>query len=585
MALPGAPIRFLTYPLLGQVKEQVRTEFFGRVLAQRLGRPVIMEQARTYESVEQELMAGRVDMALATAEQCNAFEPQSRAVLRAVRAGRWYYHAAFICRAEEPLTLEQLRGKRAAWVAPLSTAGYLLPKRHLESLGLNPSELFAEQRFHGTYRQALLAVLSGEADVTAHFTTHMEEYMVRAQLAERVGPDERRLYPFSFTGPTLADGIIISNRMPEAEAAAVVAAITAMSRDEGGLEPAQAPFDIQGFTLVRGSSGPASELPPAMNSEYLTLDLDAEERCRHVWSSSGTVFGRDVRACEGQPLMELLPLEAAIPLESLVRSTRLNQVSGRMQFRMEAQGQTRMYAAEATLRSAQPGEPAPDLGLLLRDITDRDSLEQELYRLASFPLLHPDPMLELRRDGQLRYANPPAHVCFPDLLELGVHHPVISAALVNARRNATRDGAELVQLGGRYWEVVATPLQDNESLRVFAKDVTARKQMEASLMHADRMASLGSLAARVGHEMNNPLAFLMANLSFAREEIGRLREALRQGRGEVDAADVDEVMDALGESQEGAERLKVIVQDLRLLTREPPATARGWTCTRCWRTA
>jgi two-component system NtrC family sensor kinase len=570
LALPSPPIRFLTYPLLGQVKEHVRAEFFARVLAERLGRPVVMEQARTYESVELELLAGRVDMALATAEQCNLFETHSRAVLRAVRAGRSYYHSAFICRAEEPLTLDKLRGKRAAWVAPLNTAGYLLPKRYLESIGLPPAEIFAEQRFYGTYRQALLAVLSGEADVTAHFTTHKEEYMVRAQLAERVGPDERRLRPFAFTNATLADGLIISNRMPEVEAARLVSAITAMSYDEGGLEPGLAPFDIQGFALVRGSAVQAPAPRTPINSEYLTLDVDAQERCQHVWSSTGTIFGRDIRDIQGMPLMELLPPEAAIPLESLVRSTRVNNVSGRMQFRMEASGQTRMYKAEATLRPARPGEETPNLGLLVRDITELDALESELYRLASFPLLHPDPMLELRRDGQIRYANPPAHSCFPDLLELGTHHPLVTAALVNARRHASHNGAELVQISGRYWEVVATAMQDNESLRVFAKDVTARKQMEASLMHADRMASLGQLASRVGHEMNNPLAFLMANLSFAKEEIGRLNDTLREGRERVENSDVEEVIDALGEALEGADRLKLIVGDLRLLTREPP---------------
>ncbi|MFL5344751.1 MAG: PhnD/SsuA/transferrin family substrate-binding protein [Hyalangium sp.] len=572
MALPSPPIRFLTYPLLGVVKEHVRAEFFARVLSQRVGRPVIMEQARTYESVEHEVASGRVDMALATAEQCNLFESQSRAVLRAVRAGRCYYHSAFICRAEEPLSLNTLHGRRAAWVAPLSTAGYLLPKRYLEALGLSPSELFAEQRFYGTYRQALLAVLSGEADVTAHFTTHKEEYMVRALLAERVGPDERRLRPFAFSEPTLADGIIITHRMPPPEAAAVVKAITAMSYDEdGGLKPVLAPFDIQGFALVQGAAVQAPAPRAAVNSDYLTLDVDTQERCQHVWSSTGTIFGRDVRNSQGLSLRELLPPEASIPLESLVRSARVNNVSGRIHFRMEAGGQPRLFAAEATLRPSGPGEEPPPLGLLVRDITELDTLEQELYRLASFPLLHPDPMLELRRDGQLRYANPPAHSRFPDLLELGTQHPLVKAAMMHARRNSPSDGPELVQLAGRFWEVVATPLQDNESLRVFAKDVTARKHMEVSLMHADRMASLGTLASRVGHEMNNPLAFLMANLSFAREEIGQLQEALRGGREGVQAVAVDEVIDALSEALEGADRLKVIVQDLRQLTREAPS--------------
>ncbi|MFY0572859.1 hypothetical protein ACN28E_54765 [Archangium lansingense] len=45
------------------------------------------------------------------------------------------------------------------------------------------------------------------------------------------------------------------------------------------------------------------------------------------------------------------------------------------------------------------------------------------------------------------------------------------------------------------------PLVDTEGLRVFAKDMTARKRMEAKLFKADRMAQLGSLAASVGHEM------------------------------------------------------------------------------------
>jgi signal transduction histidine kinase len=70
--------------------------------------------------------------------------------------------------------------------------------------------------------------------------------------------------------------------------------------------------------------------------------------------------------------------------------------------------------------------------------------------------------------------------------------------------------------------------------------------------------------------MNNPLAFLIANLSFAKEEIGRLQETLPPGRDTESPVEISEVLDALSESLEGAERLKLIVQDLRMLTREPP---------------
>jgi len=42
-------------------------------------------------------------------------------------------------------------------------------------------------------------------------------------------------------------------------------------------------------------------------------------------------------------------------------------------------------------------------------------------------------------------------------------------------------------------------------------DVTERRKLEASLALADRLASMGMLAAGVGHEINNPLAYVLAN--------------------------------------------------------------------------
>jgi two-component system, NtrC family, sensor kinase len=565
----GPPIRFLTYPLLGEPREYVRAEFFGRALSRRVGRPVVVEQARSYEFVEVELEADRVDMVLATAEQCDHFEASARATLRALRAGRWYYHAALICRAEEPLTLEKLRGLRAAWVDPRSTGGHLLARRYLESLGMPPSELFAEQAFYGTYRHALLAVLAGKADVASQITTHADEYTTRARMAERIGAEERQLKPFAFTGPTLADGLIISRRMTEEDAAAVVSAITAMSHEESAQDQVLAPFDIEGFTLIKGHEPYPPALRPTRRVEYLAVDLDVRERCQRVWSSTGTAFGRRIPKSEGHLLTELLPSEAGLPLESLARAALHSGVSGRVHFRMAVDGAARLYSAETTLRPPSPTEATPGASLLVRDVTGLQELEQELYRLASFPLLHPEPMLELGREG-LRYANPAAHTAFPDLLELGVSHPLVETAHAYLRRSAPGEGPELLQLANRCWEVVATRMQDNESLRVFAKDVTARKQMEANLLHADRMTALGKLAAGVGHQMNNPLAFLMANLSFAREEIGRLREALKTGKECVQLEDVDEVLAALGESMDGAARLKMIVEDFRLLAREKP---------------
>ncbi|HYI01738.1 PhnD/SsuA/transferrin family substrate-binding protein [Hyalangium sp.] len=564
------PIRFLLYPTNGVVREHVRADLFGRVLSQRLGRPVIVEVARTYEEVVQELAAGRVDMAWATAEQCDQFEPQARAVLRAVRAGRWHYHAALVCRADAPLTLERLRGTRAAWVAPLSTGGYLLPRRYLETQGLSPSELFSEQRFYGSYRKALLVVLSGEADFTAQYTTHPDEHTIRAHMADRIGADECRLKCFAVSGPTLSDGIILTSRLAEEDAAVLISVLTGMLHDGSGMEPLLGLFNIEGFALVQGTGQVQSQpLPTSHSVEHVVVELDARGCCQHLWSSTGRAFGQAVHEAGGRTLREVLPTEAAERLETLARAVQISGVGGRHEYLMELEGKTHLYAVQAMPRPASSGEVSRGISLLVRDITESSSLDGEVYRLASFPLLHPDPMMELELGGTLRYANPTAHAAFPDLLAQGPGHPLVETALASIQRAVPNEAPPVVHLAGRYWELAITAMQDNENLRVFAKDVTARKQVESSLMHADRMASLGSLAARVGHQMNNPLAWLMANLSFAREEVARLQEHLTTGKGDMARSEIDEILNALGEALEGAEGLKTIVQDLHVLTREP----------------
>jgi signal transduction histidine kinase/ABC-type phosphate/phosphonate transport system substrate-binding protein len=552
------------------MRDHVQAEFFARALSQRIGRPVLVEVARSYQQVAEELAANTVDMVWATAEQCDHFAPTARAVLRAVRSGRWYYSAALLCRAAEPLTLERLHGKRAAWVDPLSTGGYLQAVRHLRQHGLNPDEVFSEQRFHGSYRQALLAVLHGEADVTSIFTAHANAHMVHAALAERLGIEARRLTPFAFTEPRLADGLILTSRLSEADATALVSAFTRMSREGSDSEPLLGLFYIEGFTLASSLQPEAApQVYMSRRSEYLAVDLDEQERCQRLWSSTGTAFGRKLRDEGGRSLAEVLPPEAAVPLEALVRTARQSGVGGRAELSLEVDGAPRVYSAEVVLRPTSEGEE-PGLALLVRDVTGQQALETELYRLASFPQLHPEPMMELELEGAPRYANPAAHMAFPDLLWRGVSHPVVEAALKTVWRGSPNEGPPQVSVGGRHWELVVSHLRDIGVIRVFAKDVTARKQLEASLLHADRMSALGRLAAGVGHQMNNPLAFLMANLSFAREEIVRLRAVLRLGTERVVPQEIDDVVDSLSESLEGAERLKTIVEDLRLLAREPP---------------
>jgi len=103
-------------------------------------------------------------------------------------------------------------------------------------------------------------------------------------------------------------------------------------------------------------------------------------------------------------------------------------------------------------------------------------------------------------------------------------------------------------------------LDGREHVVVALRDIGDRRQAEAAM----RLASIGSLAAGVAHEINNPLAFVLGNVSMAREAL--LKEPARTPL-------LEELDLALADAEEGAIRVRDIVRDLKLFAR--PAEGAG----------
>lgn len=125
------------------------------------------------------------------------------------------------------------------------------------------------------------------------------------------------------------------------------------------------------------------------------------------------------------------------------------------------------------------------------------------------------------------------------------------------------------------------------------KSVNKLQETQAQLLQSEKMASIGQLAAGVAHEINNPVGFIISNLSSLKsyvsdlsllihkyeelkkeastclegekdEKLSTLLEAINQCKEEIDYDFVMNDLDNLiSESQEGAERVKKIVLDLK----------------------
>ncbi|WP_224245832.1 sensor histidine kinase [Hyalangium gracile] len=97
------------------------------------------------------------------------------------------------------------------------------------------------------------------------------------------------------------------------------------------------------------------------------------------------------------------------------------------------------------------------------------------------------------------------------------------------------------------------------------------RETQLQLSHSEKMAAIGQLAAGVGHEINNPLSYVGANITFARETLAELSGTAESAPAQPLPLEVtarlQEVSQALEEAQDGAERVGRIVKELRAFAR------------------
>jgi len=134
----------------------------------------------------------------------------------------------------------------------------------------------------------------------------------------------------------------------------------------------------------------------------------------------------------------------------------------------------------------------------------------------------------------------------------------------------------------------------HKSKEELEETVARLKETQAHMIQSEKMASIGQLAAGVAHEINNPTGFINSNLNTLadyqrdintlitqyRQLIGDLKDMMAEEKWPPGLSEklegilaleaeldidfvVDDALNLIGESQEGTERLKKIVSDLK----------------------
>jgi PAS domain S-box-containing protein len=109
-------------------------------------------------------------------------------------------------------------------------------------------------------------------------------------------------------------------------------------------------------------------------------------------------------------------------------------------------------------------------------------------------------------------------------------------------------------------EISSIPIdyEGGPAVLAFARDITERKAIHEKMVQADRLAAVGTLAAGIAHEINNPLAYVLLGLQYLERELPKLTR---------EPGLLDDMLQRLREVRGGAERVGSIVRDLKTFAR------------------
>lgn len=254
----------------------------------------------------------------------------------------------------------------------------------------------------------------------------------------------------------------------------------------------------------------------------------------------------DLNLPDSQGLDTLRALRAAEPLVAVV------VVSG-------AVDEPLRTAADALAEAEVICKSQLDSGLFASTIlyvVERNRARDRQQQLEKILDVHPDAVVVVDHQGVLEYVNNQALAFFERTRdELARDRMTFAARDGSAvELRVTRPSGEKVG----EMRVVEFDWCGEPSFLASIRDITVQRNLEMQLLMSDRLVSLGTLAAGVAHEINNPLAALLANAGIA------LQQATTLAHSTDKAADL---VECLRDVREAADRIRQIVRDLKMFSR------------------
>jgi phosphonate transport system substrate-binding protein len=161
------PIKMATVPFLETGRLTKGMKDIGDFIEKDTGLKVQGDVPTSYVAVVEAICADKLDVAwvsplayILAHQKCGA-DMQLASINS---AGKTTYHGLIIARnASDIQKLDDLKGKRFAWVDPTSTSGYLYPRALLTEKGIKPTD-FGQEVIAGGHDKVVIALMNGQVD-------------------------------------------------------------------------------------------------------------------------------------------------------------------------------------------------------------------------------------------------------------------------------------------------------------------------------------------------------------------------------------------------------------------------------------